>query len=83
MKCQNLFSEKNKTNISVCCLLKIFPRVLSVNQRQSRFDRDSVSLKSAIQNCNRHFFSLFFLYCYYFFFSEKIGLDITCYLSTK
>ena len=31
MKCQILFSEKNKKNISVCHLLKILPRVLSVN----------------------------------------------------
>ena len=31
MKFQNLFSGKNKKkNISVCCLLKILPRVLSV-----------------------------------------------------
>ena len=31
MKCQILFSEKNKKNISKCRLLKILPRVLSVN----------------------------------------------------
>ena len=30
MKCQNLFSEKNKKNVSNCHLLKIFPRVLSI-----------------------------------------------------
>ena len=30
MKYQNLFSGKNKKNISVCLLLKILPRVLSV-----------------------------------------------------
>ena len=30
MKCQNLFSGKNKKNISKCRLLKILPRVLSV-----------------------------------------------------
>ena len=30
MKCQILFSEKNKKNISKCRLLKILPRVLSV-----------------------------------------------------
>ena len=28
MKCQNLFSVKNKKNISICRLLKILPRVL-------------------------------------------------------
>ena len=31
MKCHILFSEKNKKNISKCRLLKILPRVLSVN----------------------------------------------------
>ena len=30
MKCQILFSGKNKKNISKCLLLKILPRVLSV-----------------------------------------------------
>ena len=30
MKCQILFSEKNKKNISKCRLLKILPRVLGV-----------------------------------------------------
>ena len=32
MKCQILFSGKNKKNISKCRLLKILPRVLSVNE---------------------------------------------------
>ena len=36
MKCQNLFSGKNKKNISVCCLLKILPRVLSVKASMSK-----------------------------------------------
>ena len=31
MNCLNLFSRKNKKNISVCPLLKFSPRVLSVN----------------------------------------------------
>ena len=31
MKCQILFSGKNKKNISKCRLLKILPTVLSVN----------------------------------------------------
>ena len=31
MKCQNLFSGKNKKNISICLLLKFFTRVLSVD----------------------------------------------------
>ena len=30
IKCQNLFSEKKKKTISMCCLLKFLPRVLSV-----------------------------------------------------
>ena len=30
MKCHNLFSGENKKNISVCCLLKFLPRVLSI-----------------------------------------------------
>ena len=32
MKCQILFSGKNKKNISKCRLLKILPRVLSVKR---------------------------------------------------
>ena len=31
MKCQILFSVKNKKNVSKCRLLKILPRVLDVN----------------------------------------------------
>ena len=31
MKCQNLFSRKNKKNISKCHLLKILPRALSAD----------------------------------------------------
>ena len=33
MKYQNLFSVKNKKNISICHLLKILPRVLSINNK--------------------------------------------------
>ena len=33
MKMSKAVSEKNKKNISVCCLLKILPRVLSVNNQ--------------------------------------------------
>ena len=33
MKCQNQFSGKNKKNISICHLLKILYRVLSINQK--------------------------------------------------
>ena len=52
MKCQNLFSGKNKKNISVCCLLKILPRVLSVNGNRA-IDRSAVQLEcccNAIQD---------------------------------
>ena len=31
MKYQNLFSGKNKKNMSICCLLKILPWMLSIN----------------------------------------------------
>ena len=34
MKCQILFSGKNKKNISKCRLLKILPRVLSAKSYQ-------------------------------------------------
>ena len=37
MKCQILFSGKNKKNISKCRLLKILPRVLSVKRNQNTF----------------------------------------------
>ena len=30
MKCQNLFSSKNKKNILKCCLLNFLPSMLSV-----------------------------------------------------
>ena len=32
MKRENLFSGKNNKNISICRLLKILPRVLSIKQ---------------------------------------------------
>ena len=38
MKCQILFIGKNKKNISKCRLLKILPRVLSVNAYVSSKD---------------------------------------------
>ena len=37
MKCPILFSEKNQKNISKCCLLKILPKVLSINDTYSIF----------------------------------------------
>ena len=49
MKCQILFSGKNKKNISKCRLLKILPRVLSVK----------VPRKIAADDI-LNFFSLFF-----------------------
>ena len=36
MKCQNLFSGEIKKNISVCRLLKILPRALSVNSNRNK-----------------------------------------------
>ena len=36
MECQNLFSEKSKKNISICHLLKIIPRVLSIKSTKVR-----------------------------------------------
>ena len=30
MKCQNMFSGKNKKNILKCCLLKLLPSMLSI-----------------------------------------------------
>ena len=41
IKCQDLFSGKNKKNISMCRLLKILPRVsqaLTIYYNESRFD---------------------------------------------
>ena len=38
MKCQILFFGKNKKNIAICLLLKILPRVLSVNLKPVAFD---------------------------------------------
>ena len=37
MKCQILFSGKNKNNISKCRLLKILPRVLSVKSKNREY----------------------------------------------
>ena len=42
MKCQILFSGKNKKNISKCRLLKILPRVLSVKETCSKIRRVNV-----------------------------------------
>ena len=50
----NLFSEKNKKNISECCLLKILPRVLSFNfiSFQLRFNGERT--KMALSNFSPH-----------------------------
>ena len=41
MKCQNLFSgRKTKKNISVCSLLKILPRVLSIKGKAGIYHID-------------------------------------------
>ena len=37
MKCKNLFSGKNKKNTSICLLLKIVPRVISIKRLISAF----------------------------------------------
>ena len=51
MKCQILFSGKNKKNISKCRLLKILPRVLSVKQTHE----EKMSLCHAInENPDQH-----------------------------
>ena len=53
MKCQILFSGKNKKNISKCRLLKILPRVLSVKDGHSATnilqvsERGNTSIKSS------------------------------------
>ena len=48
MKYHILFSEKNKKNISKCRLLKILPRVLSVNIVSGRIGPDSVNVDNAV-----------------------------------
>ena len=46
MKCQNLFSGKNKKNISICRLLKILPEVLSIkSSRQWKGDNERLCVK--------------------------------------
>ena len=51
MKCQILFSGKNKKNISKCRLLKILPRVLSV--KLIRDDLISTYMSVYLCFCNR------------------------------
>ena len=52
MKCQILFSEKNKKNISKCRLLKILPRVLSVKDQnmfpECRFRHDLLVYETVV-----------------------------------
>ena len=43
MKCQILFSGKNKKNISVCCLLKILSSMLTVKVFCEDFLKESNS----------------------------------------
>ena len=52
MKCQNLFSGKNKKNISVCCLLKSLPRMLSAESQFYVYSRFRHLLWSGIIFCN-------------------------------
>ena len=48
MKCQILFTGKNKKNISKCRLLKILPRVLSVNKPQEALDDTKTRNKNTL-----------------------------------
>ena len=48
MKCQILFSGKNKKNISKCRLLKILPRVLSVKLMNSGHETSGVCTEKEI-----------------------------------
>ena len=52
MKCQNQFSEKNKKNISMCKLLKILPKVLSV----SHMGPDGIYFVSYLMNLKSFFY---------------------------
>ena len=63
MKCQILFSGKNKKNISKCLLLKILPRVLSIKIIHiSSLQLVSVPFGSCRTSfCTLLFFSLYFL----------------------
>ena len=45
MKCQILFSRKSKKNISKCRLLKILPRVLSVNKDNEASAQSDLSVR--------------------------------------
>ena len=60
MTCQNLFSGKNKKNISVYHLLKILPRVLSVKTDVIKFVSPE-PIASKIRQLSK-FFSL--THCY-------------------
>ena len=48
MKCQFLFSGKNKKNISRCCLLKKLARVLSTEGK--KFPNKSTDLADDVSN---------------------------------
>ena len=69
MKCQILFSGKNKKNISKCRLLKILPRVLSV--KSIHFNVFCTLGKITADDILKYF-SLF---------SQQTGIDISCKLS--
>ena len=59
MKCQILFSWKNKENNSECCLLKFLPSMQNVNIKV----RIGHLLHSTLDNiCNRQYFKIFFLF---------------------
>ena len=67
MKCQILFSGKNKKNISKCRLLKILPRVLSVKRMLSLFDHLSVLFKIIH---NTHYYGTTLIYISFFFLGK-------------
>ena len=58
MKCHILFSGKNKKYISICHLLKILPKVLSVKDWTSlsfaQFTKDSLRLVKMTRNNFKH-----------------------------
>ena len=71
MKCQILLSGKNKKNISKCRLLKILPRVLSVNEIRRTFQNLTFKahITTAADDILRFFF--FFFFFLYFNFREN------------
>ena len=81
MKCQTLFSGKNKKNISKCRLLKILPRVLSVkydlpvyNLQQNSVNRSHLKPLNTFQSANM-FSCLFSHFKYSLIFSITVEVN--------